>query len=216
VRGSRLSVNFIIKQEVYRMAKKTKEPERPPEAQAPEPGMKRPSGPMFSAEPPKAEGPRPLMSSELPRPADPAVIRGPMFEGAVQSSAEFADMSDLGIIGRIGTREELAEFRKTLEARRKAERDQPRPAADTLWHCERCGYDCRMAQDQKRPPFCFRCNPMMVAGRPRMVPVVGEVAAFLERERVEKKRWQESLAKAKELAAKRNAELALLQKHGMG
>jgi hypothetical protein len=173
------------------------------------------AAPLLSTAPPKAEGPRPLMSVELPRPDEPGVAPAD-FSKAVQSGHVWGDTSDLAAIGRTATPAELAEFRKTVEARRKAERDQPRPA-DTLWRCPACGYNCRMGADQKRQPPCFRCNPMLSRSGSMMVQITtsAEIEGFLAREKAEVEARRKAVAKAREIARKRDEENTLLKKAGV-
>lgn len=211
------------------MTKQTKEKAPAVEAPAPAkeensrpaaaaaPATKGPSGPMMSTAASIAEdGKRPMMSSELPRPSEPEVVPAD-FSKAVQSAhTEWRDTSDLAVLGRTATPEELAEFRKTVEARRKAERDLPRPA-DTLWTCKVCGYNCRMGADHRKATPCFRCNPMLSRAGSYMVQLTtpAEVAAFLAKEKAEREAWARNFAKAKEIAARRDQENTVLRKAGL-
>ena len=206
--------------------KKTKEPERPAESPAPaKTEGSRPAaaaaevakpGPMFSTPPPKAEGPRPLMSSELPRPAEPKVAPAD-FSKAVQSATEWGDKSPLGFLQRNATAAELEGFVAAVKARQTVEKGKPLPV--TFWRCPHCGRQERgsVEWDGKKDIPCFFCNPRLFSNGQHMVQVVDAagIAAFLEREKREKEAWQKSLAKAKELAQRLEAERGLLRRHGM-
>jgi hypothetical protein len=110
--------------------------------------------------------------------------------------------------------EELATFAGAIRARQAAEKTQ-RPGS-TFWVCPRCRRQERAAADAKSA-VCFFCNPRLLPSGQYMTQIVDEagIAAFLARERLEQEAWRKSLAKAKEIAKKKDAELALLRRHGM-
>lgn len=171
-----------------------------------------------AAAPAKAESPgekklTPMMSGDLPRQPEPEPSRRPV--ESMTSAHEWADKSPLGFLQRNATGAELEGFVAAVKARQTAA--SARGPQFTFWHCPKCGVHERMGADQKTAPPCFRCNPHLTAGGVHMTAIVGEaaVAAFIERERVEKARWLATLAKAKELAARRDRDLSLLRKHGM-
>lgn len=156
----------------------------------------------------------PTMSGDLPRPGEPAPLPGDRFKGAIQSSSEFADKSDAGFIARNATAAELEGFVAAVKARRAAE--QAAGPKFTFWRCPKCGRQERAGADAKSQD-CFFCNSRLLPNGQHMMQVVGEAAvgAFIEREKIEKARWLATLAKAKEIAKKRDRELMLLRRHGM-
>lgn len=127
---------------------------------------------------------------------------------------KWADEGDGAFIARHASAADLAELRKRIEARRAA--DAAAGPKFTFWRCPKCGRQERAGADAKSQD-CFFCNPRLLSTGQQMTAIAGAaaVAAFIEREKIEKARWLATLAKAKELAARRDRELSLLRKHGM-
>jgi len=155
----------------------------------------------------------PMMSADVRVPPAEPLSDRPRESMTSTAPFKWADEGDGAFIARHASAADLAELRKRIEARRAAE--VARGPQFTFWRCPKCGRQERAAADAKSQD-CFFCNPRLLATGQQMTAVVGEAAvgAFIERERIEKARWLATLAKAKELAARRDRELTLLRKHG--
>lgn len=156
----------------------------------------------------------PMMSADVRVPPEEPFSDRPRESMTSAAPFKWADEGDGAFIARHASAAELAELRKRIEERQAAE-----AAAGpkfTFWRCPKCGRQERAGADAKSQD-CFFCNPRLLSTGQQMTQITGEVgiAAFIEREKVEKARWLATLAKAKALAGRRDREFTLLRKHGL-